>query len=119
MLIVKLLLIGLASGLASGVLGIGGGLVMIPAMAFFLGYNQHLAQGTSLAVLVLPVAILGAWRYYQAGNVNLGVVPWICLGFVVGGYLGADLIQGLSSLALKRIFGAFLLLVSLKMLWGK
>ena len=117
--ILKFVFIGLASGLASGVLGIGGGLIMIPLLVYLLGYNQHLAQGTSLAVLVLPVGILGAWRYYQAGNANLSVVPWIAGAMMIGAWIGANGVQGLSNLMLQRIFGGVLLLISLKMILGK
>jgi hypothetical protein len=115
----KLLIIGLVSGILSGTLGIGGGLVMIPAMVYLLGYPQHLAQGTSLAILVLPIGLLGAYRYYQAGNVQLGIVPYIAIAFFIGAYLGADWAQGLPQLILKRIFAACLLLVSLKMFLEK
>jgi uncharacterized protein len=117
--ILKLLILGLISGIFSGILGIGGGLLMIPAMVFLLDYSQKLAQGTSLAILVLPIGILGAWRYYQDGNVDFHVVLWIALGFLVGAYLGADMVQGMSQILLRRIFGSVMLLVSLKMLWGK
>ncbi len=117
--IIKLLSLGLVSGIFGGVLGIGGGLIMIPAMVLLMGFDQKLAQGTSLAILVLPIGILGAWRYYQAGNVKLNIVLWIALGFVFGAYVGADLVQGLNQMTLRRIFGAVMLVAALKMLWGK
>lgn len=117
--ILKLIGIGLFSGISSGALGIGGTLVMIPALIYLMGFNQHLAQGTSLAILVLPIGILGAWRYYQAGNSKLSVVPWIAMGFFVGAYLGAHWVQGLNHVYLRRLFGFALLLLSLKMLLEK
>ncbi len=119
MLLLKLLTIGLVSGVCSGTLGIGGGLVMIPAMIYWLGYSQHLAQGTSLAILVLPIGLLGAWRYYQAGHVQLTVIPWIAIAFFIGAYFGADWVQGLSQVALKRAFAACLFIVSIKMFLEK
>lgn len=115
----KLFLIGAASGLSSGALGIGGTLVLIPALIYFVGMDQHEAQGTSLAVLVLPIGILGAWRYYQEGHARLELVPLIALGFFIGAYFGADWVQGLSHIWLRRLFAFALLLLSLKMLFTK
>lgn len=113
------LLIGLIAGLASGVLGIGGGLIMVPALVLLLGMSQHMAQGTSLAVMIPPVGLLAAWKYYEAGNLKIAVGLWIALGFIVGAFLGASLIQPISDVILKRIFGVILALVSIKMIFLK
>ena len=82
--IVLYIILGLVAGVFAGVFGIGGGLILIPAMTLLLGLTQHQAQGTTLAILVPPIGILAAWRYYQSGHVNLPLAGFICLGFVFG-----------------------------------
>jgi uncharacterized membrane protein YfcA len=119
MLIVGSILIGLAAGIASGFFGIGGGLIMIPALVYFFHLTQHQAQGTSLAVLTPPVAILAVIKYYKEGNVNLYMAVFIAASFIIGAYLGGTLVQYVSDPVLKKIFGVFLLLVSIKMILGK
>ena len=108
--------LGLAAGLASGLVGVGGGIVLVPAMVFFFGLTQHQAQGTSLAVLVPPIGILAAWTYYRQGHVQLRMAVFICLGFVLGGLLGARLATQVSSPVLTRVFGGVLTAVGLRML---
>lgn len=81
--------IGVLAGVASGFMGIGGGVVIIPALAFILGFDQHLAQGTSLAAMVPPIGILAAYVYYKSGHVNIPVAALIAAGFIVGGMVGA------------------------------
>jgi len=119
MLTIGSIIIGLFAGIASGFFGIGGGLVMVPALVFFFQITQHQAQGTSLAVLTLPVVILGAIKYYNEGNVNLYMAMFIAVSFVVGAYLGAVLVHHVSDPMLKRIFGVLLLIVSIKLILGK
>lgn len=113
------ILIGLVAGIASGFFGIGGGLVMVPALVYFFQFTQHQAQGTSLAVLTLPVVILGALRYYKEGNVNVYMALFIAISFVLGAYLGASIVTKIPSLTLKRIFGILLLFFSIRMILGK
>jgi len=113
------ILLGLTAGVFGGMFGIGGGSIMIPAMVYFFGLTQHQAQGTTLAIMVPPIGLLAAWRYYQSGNVKLGMAALICAGFLVGGYLGAGLVQHLPDLLMKRLFGFFLMLVALKMIFTK
>ncbi|HNX68392.1 MAG TPA: sulfite exporter TauE/SafE family protein [Candidatus Omnitrophota bacterium] len=113
------ILLGLVAGVFGGMFGIGGGAVMIPAMVYFFGLTQHQAQGTTLAIMVPPIGLLAAWRYYQSGNVKLGMAALICAGFVVGGWLGAHFVQNLPETLMKRLFGGFLLLVALKMIFSK
>lgn len=110
---------GFAAGVSAGIFGIGGGLILVPAMTLLLGMTQHQAQGTTLAVLVPPIGLLAAWRYYQNGHVNLPMAAFICLGFVFGGLLGADWAQKLSDPVLKKLFGLFLLSISLHMIFSK
>ncbi|MER3446816.1 MAG: permease [Candidatus Dadabacteria bacterium] len=119
MLIVGSILIGLAAGIASGFFGIGGGLVMVPAMVYFFHLTQHQAQGTSLAVLTPPVAILAVIKYYKEGNINLYMAAFIATGFILGAYLGGTYVQHISDPTLKKIFGVLLLVVSIKMILGK
>jgi uncharacterized protein len=113
------LLLGLISGIAGGFFGIGGGIIIIPALVFLFGLTQHQAQGTTLAVLVPPIGLLAAWQYYLKGNVKLNIALFICLGFFIGGYYGAILADKVSEPMLKKIFGIFMLAISLKMILGK
>lgn len=113
------LLLGLIAGTLSGLIGIGGGTIIVPALVFLFGLSQHLAQGTTLALLVPPIGILAAWTYYRQGFVDLGIAAYICVGFFFGGMLGAKLATGLSNVVLERIFGVALLLIALKMILAK
>ena len=113
------ILLGLVAGVFGGMFGIGGGSVMVPAMVYFFGLTQHQAQGTTLAIMVPPIGLLAAWRYYQSGNVKLSMAALICAGFLVGGYLGASFVQNLPELLMKRMFGVFLMVVALKMIFTK
>lgn len=110
-----LILIGLLGGIFSGAFGIGGGTIMVPALVYFLGLTQHQAQGTTLAVLLMPVGLLGVMRYYYAGNVKINMAILIGAGFILGALLGAHFIHGLSESTLKRAFGIFLVIVGIKM----
>jgi uncharacterized membrane protein YfcA len=113
------LILGLTAGTISGLLGIGGGLILIPALVYFFGLSQHQAQGTTLAMMVPPIGLLAALKYYQQGNVKLNVALFICLGFFVGGLAGAMFVHKIPELLLKRIFGIVLFIASLKMIFGK
>ncbi len=114
-----LILLGLVAGVLGGIFGIGGGIIIIPALVFLFGLTQHQAQGTTLAVLIPPIGLLAALRYYYSGNVKLGMAAFICLGFFIGGWIGASLIQNMADQTLRRLFGVFLLLVSLEMILRK
>jgi uncharacterized membrane protein YfcA len=116
---VGLVLIGVLAGVLAGMFGIGGGLVIVPALVILYGLRQHAAVGTSLGALLLPVGALSAWVYWKNGNLNIAYSALIALGLVVGAYVGARLVEPVSDLTLRRMFGAFLLVVSVKMLWGK
>jgi len=116
-----LIVVGLIIGVISGIIGLGGGFLVVPFLRYFMGFNQHLAQGTTLAMLLPPIGILGAYEYWRAGNMNLGVAMLLAVGFFLGAFVGgyiANLPQ-VNGLLLQRIFGAFFLIVSLKMLLGK
>ena len=113
------LLLGVIAGIAGGFFGIGGGIILIPALVYFFKLTQHQAQGTTLAILVPPIGILAAWQYYIKGNVKLNIALFICLGFLVGGWLGAVWADKVSEPMLKKFFGIFMLIISLKMIFGK
>ncbi len=110
------LLLGLGAGIFSGVIGIGGGVVIVPALIFLFGLSQHQAQGTTLALLVPPIGLLAAWTYYSRGYVDLKIAAFVCLGFFLGGFIGAKIATGLAATVLQKVFGVSLLLISLKML---
>jgi uncharacterized protein len=113
------ILLGLAAGTLSGLIGIGGGTIVVPVLVFFFGLSQHMAQGTTLALLVPPIGILAAWTYYKEGYVDLHIASFICLGFIIGGLIGAKMATYFSNIMLERIFGVALLLISLKMIFAK
>lgn len=112
-------LTGLAAGAASGFFGIGGGIILVPIMVLIFGLTQHQAQGTTLALMVPPIGLLAALKYYYAGNVNLKMAIFICLGFAAGGYIGAVFANNIPAAALKRFFGYLLFFISLKFMFGK
>jgi uncharacterized membrane protein YfcA len=114
-----LILLGLAAGALSGLTGVGGGIIIVPALVFFFGYSAHLAQGTTLALLVLPIGILAAWAYYQKGFVDIPAAAIIAASFVVGSVLGAKLGLGLSENALRKIFAVLLVAVAFQMFLHK
>lgn len=113
------IVLGLVAGICGGVFGIGGGAVLVPALVFLFGLTQHQAQGTTLAILVPPIGLLAAMRYYYSGNVKLDIAGFVCLGFLVGGLLGAHFVQNVPEPWLKKMFGVFLLVVSLRMIFFK
>lgn len=112
-------IVGVAAGILSGLIGIGGGVVIVPLLVFLFGFSQHEAQGTTLALMVPPIGLPAAWTYYQSGHVNFEVALLICAGFFLGGLVGAKLAIGISNVMLERIFGLAMLLISLKMLLAK
>ncbi|HQK71719.1 MAG TPA: sulfite exporter TauE/SafE family protein [Bacteroidales bacterium] len=114
-----LIVIGLFTGLLAGMLGIGGGLIVIPALILVMGFSQHAAQGTSLAMMLPPIGIVAAWNYYKAGHVDLKVAIILAVAFIIGSLFGSKIAIGLSENLLKKIFSIFLLLVGLKMLLWK
>ena len=117
--IVVLIFIGLAAGLLSGIIGIGGGLIMIPLLIILLGLDQHTAQGTSLAVMLPPIGILAAMNYYKSGNLNWEYALIIASTFIVGGYFGSKIALQLSPQVLRKVFGVIMLVASLKMIFSK
>jgi len=117
--IISLVVIGLLAGFLSGTMGIGGSVVMIPLLILWVGFTQHQAQGTSLAVLSVPVTLLAAFNYYKEGHVNWKFAAIMAVTFILGGYLGSKFAISINQTVLKKIFGGVLLLVALKMIFGK
>lgn len=111
-----ILVIGLAGGISGGLLGIGGAVVMIPALIFFAGFNQHTAQGTTLCAMVPPIGILAAIEYYRAGYVDIKTAAIIAAGFIIGAYFGSIIAININPHLLKKIFGFLLLYISFKMI---
>jgi hypothetical protein len=114
--VIILLTIGIFAGLLSGFVGVGGGVVIVPALVFFLGLTQHQAQGTSLFILVLPVGILAVMNYSKTSNINWTYGIIIALAFIIGGYLGSKLSLKLSPSIVKLAFGIIMAFVSIKLI---
>jgi uncharacterized membrane protein YfcA len=109
-------LLGLVAGGVSGLVGIGGGIIIVPALVMLFGFSQKLAQGTTLALLVPPIGILAAYAYYQNGLVDVRAAALIVVGFVAGSFLGARYVAHLSNATVTRIFAVFLIVVAVRML---
>jgi hypothetical protein len=115
-IIITLVIIGLAYGMLSGLIGVGGGISIVPALVFFLGFSQLQAQGTSLGLLLLPVGILAVMNYYQKGHIDLKVVGIMSVAFVLGGYLGSKIALVISEVRIKKIFAVLLIYTAIKMM---
>lgn len=120
-IILTVLIIGLAAGMLSGLVGVGGGIIMVPALVFFLNYTQHQAQGSSLAVLTLPVVILASLYYYKQCEklgtpINLNVILLLAGGFIIGAFFGSKLALMINTASLKKIFAIILFYTAFKML---
>ena len=110
-------LIGLFAGICGGFFGIGGAVVMVPALVLLFDFTQHQAQGTTLAAMIPPIGLLAAWNYYNLGHVKILPAVFIALGFFFGGYLGSLLVGRIPPLVLKKLFGVFLFLISFKLIF--
>jgi uncharacterized protein len=119
MIVAGYVVLGLIAGALSGLIGIGGGIIIIPVLVYVFGFTQHQAQGTTLALMIPPIGLLAALEYYKAGHVDLKVAGLVCLGFIVGGLFGSKIAVGMSDQSLQRVFGIILLLIALKMLLVK
>jgi hypothetical protein len=107
------------AGMLSGMVGVGGGIIIVPALVYFMSMSQHEAQGTSLAVLLLPVGIFAVINYYKAGYVDVQTTLIIASTFLIGGFIGSRIAISIDQNLIKRVFGIFLLLVAIKMIYGK
>lgn len=116
---IEFIILGLVVGVLSGLLGVGGAIFLVPALVYIFGWPQHMAQGTTLAMLVMPIVILGALQYYQAGNVNIKVALLMGLGVFIGGYFGGLIANQISPDFMRKIFGVALFFVALWMIFSK
>jgi uncharacterized membrane protein YfcA len=114
--LVWMILVGALAGTLSGILGVGGGIIVVPLLVYFFHMSQHEAQGTSLAMLLPPIGVLAFLEYYRAGHVNVTWAMFICVGFVFGAGAGGYLAQYISDPWLRRIFGLFFVVVGARML---
>ena len=113
------LVVGVAIGVVSGLIGLGGGIFLIPILVYAYGMDQHRAQGTSVATLLLPIGALAFWKYYTAGNVDVKIAALMAVGFFVGGYFGGAWAQAVPTILLRRIFAVCLVAVAVKMILQK
>ncbi len=113
--VLLLALVGLTAGFLSGMMGIGGGIVIVPALVLIMGMTQHQAQGTSLAVLLFPVGFLAVLNYYKNGYIDLKIAGILILTFIIGGYFGSLLSLQIPEKLLRKIFSIFFILVSIRM----
>jgi len=114
--ILLLVIVGLAAGVLSGMVGVGGGIIVVPALVIFLGFSQHEAQGTSLGLLLLPVGILAVINYYNKGFIDIRVVAIMSIAFVLGGWLGSKLSLSLPQDTVKKIFAVVLFYTAFRMM---
>ena len=117
--ILIILAIGIIAGVFSGFIGIGGGLVIVPCLVFFFGMSQHAAQGTSLAMMLPPIGILAVLNYHKQGMVDWKIAAILCITFLAGSFLGSKFAISLPAETVKRIFGAIIIVVGIKMIFGK
>ena len=117
--VILIALIGILSGILGGMLGLGGAIIIIPALIMFLGYSQQMAQGTALIMMVLPVGALSAFQYYQKGFVDIKASLIIAAFFFVGGYFGAKYATQVPQEILKKIFASMLVVIAVKMWFQK
>lgn len=120
--IITLIIIGLLAGILSGLVGVGGGIIMVPLFVYFLGVTQHNAQGLSLAVMLPPVTFLAVYNYHiagEGGNIDWKVALIVAILFVIGGYFGSKLALVIDQRMLKKIFGVMMLIVAIKLIFTK
>jgi hypothetical protein len=114
--VLLLILVGLAAGILSGMVGVGGGIIVVPALVLLLGFSQHEAQGTSLGLLLLPVGILAVLNYYKQGYIDIKVVAIMSVAFVLGGWLGSKLSLAMPQETVKKIFALVLFYTAFRMM---
>ena len=109
--------IGVFAGMMSGFIGIGGGVIIVPALVYFIGFSQKTAQGTSLALIMLPVGIFGVMQYYKQGHVDYRIVGLLAIGFLAGSFFGSKLALTISQETLKKVFAVLMIIIAIKMLF--
>ncbi len=116
-IILIIILVGVAAGMLGGLVGVGGGIIIVPALVYFIGMSQKSAQGTSLGLIMLPVGILGVLQYYKQGHVDFRVVGVLAIGFLVGSYFGSKVALSLPQETVKKIFAVLMVVIAVKMLF--
>jgi uncharacterized protein len=112
-----IILVGIAAGMLSGLVGVGGGIIIVPSLVYFIGFSQKTAQGTSLGLILLPVGILAVLQYYKQGHLDVKVVGLLAIGFIAGSYFGSKIALSLPQDTVKKIFAVLMILVAVKMLF--
>ena len=115
--IIIFIIVGIAAGMLSGMFGVGGGVIIVPALVYFAGMSQHEAQGTSVGLMLLPIGILAAYNYHKSGNLDIKAGLVIAAAFVIGGYFGSKMSLGISPANLKKIFGGLIMIIAIKMIF--
>ena len=117
--VIIILIVGVFAGIFSGFIGIGGGLIVVPCLVYFLGMTQHAAQGTSLAMMLPPIGFMAVYNYHKTGAVDFKVAGILCLSFVIGSFFGSKIAISLSPEQLKKTFGVIIILLGVKMVFWK
>ena len=115
--ILIIILVGISAGILGGLVGVGGGIIIVPALVYFIGFSQKTAQGTSLGLIMLPVGILGVLQYYKQGHVDFRVVAMLAVGFLAGSYFGSKIALSLPQETVKKIFALLMIIIAVKMLF--
>lgn len=115
--ILIIILVGIAAGILSGLVGVGGGIIIVPALVYFIGFSQKTAQGTSLAMIMLPVGIFGVLQYYKQGHVDFKIVGILAIGFLAGSFFGSKIALSISQETLKKVFAVLMIIIAIKMLF--
>ena len=115
--ILIIILVGISAGILGGLVGVGGGIIIVPALVYFIGFSQKTAQGTSLGLIMLPVGILGVLQYYKQGHVDFRVVAMLAVGFLAGSYFGSKIALSLPQETVKKIFAFLMIIIAVKMLF--
>jgi uncharacterized membrane protein YfcA len=117
--ILIVLVIGVFAGAFGGFIGIGGGLIVVPCLVYFIGMSQHTAQGTSLAMMLPPIGLMAVYNYYKEGHVDFRIAAILCVSFVVGSFFGSKIALSLSADQIKKAFGIIIILLGIKMVFWK
>ena len=115
--ILIIIIVGVAAGMLGGLVGVGGGIIIVPALVYFLGMDQKSAQGTSLGLIMLPVGIFGVLQYYKQGHVDFRIVGILAAGFLAGSYFGSKIALSLPQETVKKIFAILMILIAIKILF--
>ncbi len=115
--IIILIMVGMGAGILSGMVGVGGGIIIVPALVYFLGFSQMSAQGTSLALIMLPVGFLGVIQYYKLGHIDYSVVLILAIGFIAGSFFGSKFSLSLPQETVKKVFAVLMIVIAVKMLF--